>query len=90
MIQFHDLGATTPEQTVTWLEHNPDNLRTGYRDEMSATNPLLTIGGPTNQPLRQIGCCRWNRSQINVVPLRTMAQLISTPSSLSQMAVTRL
>jgi len=31
-----------------------------------------------------------NLSQITVVPLRTMAQLISSPSDLRQMAVMRL
>lgn len=46
MIKFHDLGTTSPEQTVTWLEHIADNLRPGDRDEMRATNPLLTIGEP--------------------------------------------
>ncbi|EQB32546.1 hypothetical protein M529_08940 [Sphingobium ummariense RL-3] len=39
---------------------------------------------------RQMRVCRLNFGQITVVPLRTMAQLISTFASFRQMAVTRL
>jgi hypothetical protein len=46
MILFHDLAATSDEQTIDWLEHIGANLRDGDRDEMIATNPLLTIGNP--------------------------------------------
>lgn len=50
-------------------------------------NPLMH-GLPEHQ-VWQIGCCRLNRSQIKADPLSTMAQLISTPSELWQIAVTR-
>ena len=46
MILFYDLAATPDEQTIDWLEHIGANLRDGDRDEMIATNPLLTIGDP--------------------------------------------
>lgn len=46
MIQFHNLAATSDEQTIDWLEHIGANLREGDRDELIATNPLLTIGDP--------------------------------------------
>jgi hypothetical protein len=46
MILFYDLAATSDEQTIDWLEHIGANLRDGDRDEMIATNPLLTIGDP--------------------------------------------
>ena len=36
----------------------------------------------------QIGCCRLNFGHTKAVPLSTMAQLISTPAELLQMAVT--
>lgn len=46
MILFHDLAVTSDEQTYDWLEHIAANLRDGDRDEMIATNPLLTVADP--------------------------------------------
>src|SRR5690606_28653127 len=46
MILFHDLSASTDEQVHDWLEAIANNLRPGDRDELRATNPLLTIGDP--------------------------------------------
>jgi hypothetical protein len=42
-----------------------------------------------NSQDRQIGLCRLKRFQINAAPLSTMAQFISTPDVLWQIAVTR-
>lgn len=67
-------------------------LPSDFRDGTLSRSIVFPCGGNVFClfQARQIGCCRWNRSHTNVVPLRTIAQLISTPSSLSHMAVTRL
>ena len=46
MITFHDLAVASRTQTLAWLEAISADLRPGDRDEIRATNPLLTIGEP--------------------------------------------
>lgn len=46
MILFHDLADASGEQIHDWLEAIANDMRPADFDEITATNPLLTIGDP--------------------------------------------
>ncbi len=87
---FYAVGDWAPieEDTDSWgigFRRQCGDVKVGAKRRLSGSYSALIIA---NQD-RQIGCCRLNRSQIKAAPLSTIAQLISTPDELWQIAVTR-